>query len=357
MKQRPDGLYQSSIVIGHENGKPIKKYVYGKNPKEVTKKITKIRVELEKGVNIAKQGDTFRIWAEKWESIKYDDIGYNTVNMYKASLKSILPIIGDTKISELKLFDLQKLINDKFKQGAAKQTLRVIRMTISQILQMAVKNDVIHKNICEDLTIPSNAITNTKIILTDKQVATLNELEYEAKAFVLTMLYTGIRRGEALALTSKDINFDTNIITINKAIAFKGNSSILKYPKTKSGVRTIPIPDMLLKVLQGSTKADEQEPIFYTPKGTTITQDQYKQLWKRFIEETGINITAHQLRHTYATFLYNSDIDAKQAQELLGHSDIKTTLEIYTHLQEKNKTDALNKLNKFLKGEKDVDKP
>lgn len=350
IKEKKPNLIKRSIVIGHEGKKAIRKYVYGHSEKEVLKKITKIRVEFEKGLNIAKQGDTFKMWAKKWESIKYDDLGYNTINMYKAALNSINPIIGDIKLSELKLFDIQTLVNNLYKKGKAKQTLKVIRMTISQILQMAVKNDIILRNICDDVTIPAKAPASTKEILTQDEIEILNKLDYQLKPLVLTMLYTGVRRGEALALTWEDINISNKLVSVNKAIAFQGNSSHIKTPKTFASIRTIPIPDMLIDVFKGSVTNDISSPIFYTRRDRTITQENYKRVWKQFQNETGIKITAHQLRHTYITMLYNAGIDAKQAQQLSGHADIKTLLSIYTHLQEKNKIDALNKLNLYLKG-------
>ena len=158
------------------------------------------------------------------------------------------------------------------------------------------------------------------------------------------MLYTGIRRGEALALTYEDIDWENELININKSLYHKHNLPEIKSPKTESGVRSIP----LLKPLKDVLDPNKTGIIFANDSGDYLKASQVETKLKWYRRETGILCSPHQLRHEYATLLHEADIVDKDAQELLGHSQISTTKDIYMHITPRRLKQTAAKLNEFL---------
>lgn len=162
------------------------------------------------------------------------------------------------------------------------------------------------------------------------------------------MMYTGLRRGELCALQWKDIDFENKLIHISKSISFVNNRPRLKPPKTKTGIRSIPLLDAISEYLNPAGHKPEH---FIFGGAEPFSETMIKRRWNHYISLTELNITQHQLRHTFATLLYKSGIDVKTAQSILGHADIETTLGRYTHIEQTLKVQniASNKLNEYIK--------
>jgi integrase len=184
----------------------------------------------------------------------------------------------------------------------------------------------------------------------------------------MLMLYCGLRRGEIIALTWGDINIKERQIFVSKSATFNKNASSLKEPKSKAGKRIVPIPDIVLPCLQENAK----RPLLVCPSqsGMLMTHAAFKRAWESYLHFLNIkaggrdasrshpkvqfiaNITPHMLRHTYATMLYDAGVDVKSAQKFLGHAEVTTTLQIYTHLSEEKEQTAIDALNNHLNDEK-----
>ena len=268
----------------------------------------------------------------------------------------------------MQLFQIQQVIdklaiqNPTTKKPTAKKTLNDIKITAKQIFEFAIVNRVIDYNPANAITIPQKSPQNERRALTDEEIKRIEETPHKAQRASMIMLYSGLRRGELLALKWNDINFKENSISINKAIEFINGKPNIKTTKTTAGNRIIPMPQKLVDFLQS-----EQKTSIYVcdNKGGMHTQQSWRCLWDTYILDldvkygnatlikkdgtvrkktskydkylTGITIdrfTPHYLRHTYATMLYKAGVDVLTAKYLLGHSDIKTTLGIYTHLED-----------------------
>lgn len=166
-----------------------------------------------------------------------------------------------------------------------------------------------------------------------------NELE---RAVVYTMFYTGARIGEVRGLTWKDINLKNNNITINKQVTSKvpGAGPLVILPKTKSSIRTIQIPNILVEVLSDWYKSrlklggfNDSWQVF----GDTgfITENKIRRFVRRMADDAGTPyITLHEFRHSYVSLLHSKNIDPKIIQAQAGHSSVNITLDVYTHLEE-----------------------
>ena len=202
----------------------------------------------------------------------------------------------------------------------------------------------------------------------EKAILEKTKLTQRERVFVDLLYYTGVRRGEALALTVKDVDFKNRRLIINKNLVIKDGESHLKNsPKTNAGNRSIPLPAKLLSELQEYIAHAKNIYLFTMKSGEPMTKSSFRRFWYNILDKMNVaaggdefsrsdtairliakDVTPHIFRHTYATNLYYAGIDVKTAQRLLGHSSIQVTLEIYTHLDaEVSISNTEDKLNSY----------
>lgn len=201
-------------------------------------------------------------------------------------------------------------------------------------------------------------------ILTDSEKSAIKYCKengiFTLKEIVLldTLFCTGMRPGEVLALTQSDVDYRNRQISVSKALTWKGGKT-LKAPKSNSGFRTIDVPSWYINEIKEYSQSLNSLYLFSGANGDLISQTTYKTLWHNIYQKINIqlggtkdsyysgkmqhqgihatDLTPYVFRHNYATMLYYAGVDLKEAQRLLGHSSIKITLEVYTHLaSEKN---------------------
>lgn len=327
MKKRPDGRYVRSVTI---NGK--RKMFYSSEPteKKAERDIMRQMVAFEAKQEEEARGKTFEEVADGWEEEHYKHLQWQTEHRYKSLVAHLNDRFGDSYIreittKEIELFFIQyaKLYSNK----STKDQMNIAKM----IFKYAMINEYIDKNPIEYLSAPKGIQGKPRKALTDDEIQIVeNNILKDFGLLAYFLLYTGMRKGEALALTYGDIDFKNNIIRINKSVEHHGNKPFLKPPKTEAGNREIPLLKNVKAVLSAKHKKDE---IIFSQDGKYMSKSHFDKNWKLYCEATGLNITAHQLRHTFATLLFEWDIDVKDCQNLLGHSDIATTRNIYTHVR------------------------
>lgn len=380
MKKRADGRYKRSILIGYtDEGREKRKYVYGTSKKEVEQKIAEIRMQLERGVYIEDKNLTVGEWADKWLDTYKTGVQYNTFEMYAHIINLyIKPEVGNLPLTKLKTHHIQNIIN-KYAAKGLTRTLQQIKLTMNQIIKQAINNDLLYKNVAENVILPQidsrpkRSLTNDEKKLLEKADFTIKE-----KAFVYLLLYSGLRRGEALALTRNDIDFEKNVIRVNKTIIYKGNNAEIKNsPKTDAGNREIPILSNLKSILRDYIQSIQTIYSFTQNNGEIMSKSSFRRFWDGIMDKLNTaaggrnyisrnkgenkviaisqDITPHTFRHTYATMLYYAGVDIKTAQYLLGHSSIKVTMDIYTHIDKSQVKNTVSKLELFLNENKKIE--
>lgn len=326
--------YQKKVNI-IENGKEVRKTVYGKTRKELAKKL----IALEEAQN---KVYTFAYLAEMWEDSHFQTISYGTQVCYTPSLKRAISALGDRKITDITAKDINAVLITLKNQRFSKKTIATQKTVFNLIFNFAIVNDMAKYNPATAVTLPRNLPQKKRELPDDKDITKVIESVNEPFGlFAFLLLYTGLRRGEALALNWEDIDFEKRTITVNKSIFFEHNRAVLRnHTKTQAGMRTVILVDPLSEEL---IKRKSKGSIFNIQSETS-----YRHKWYAYKKATGINFTPHQLRHNYATILYYSGIDAKAAQTLLGHSDISVTQNIYTHIRQNEMQNVSDKLNSYL---------
>lgn len=355
-KQRKDGRYYTLVSTGKHkpNGKPIRIPVYGTSSRDLERKVAAIQTDLDRGTYAFDKNITLGKYANLWlEAHKKGTVSHATEKNYYYTINKHFDLIEDIKLQDLTKTNIMVQIN---KPENTPEIKKHIIMTIKQILETAIDDGLVYRNVARSIKAPA-APTKEKRALTPAEKVAIKKCDFTPmeKVYVDILYCCGLRRGELLALQRQDVDFITGNININKSLSFSGGSNI-KEPKSKAGRRAVPMPDWLAEELKAYIKTIDSMYLFHSQTGALISESTAKRMWNSIFNkinvamggtadiykqgvliEEGIHatdITPHIFRHNYATMLFYSGMDLKEAQRLLGHSSIKITLEIYTHLME-----------------------
>ncbi len=341
MKKRKDGLYQLTETI-EIYGKKHRKTFYGKTIPEAKKKRDEfLRSRDPQEITFE---DAFKLF-KKIEEPRISEAAFNTKTERIKMFSAIFPVKLNAVTPQMIAVEINKLAvkNPKTHKPTAKRTLTRYLAAVSNVYEFAISERLTQYNPTKYVRIPSNAPqTDREALLPLEYNLILSHTENDYLAPQI-MILCGLRRGELTALTYGDIS---DVINVNKSYDFK--SDTIKLPKTKSGIRQVPIPDKLKNILLELKEKHNSTDYVINNGGKQYTEASWLNLRKRLVKSLGFNFTWHQLRHTYATILYDSGVDVLSAQKFLGHSDVKVTLGIYTSLSEKRQEKSIENLNKFL---------
>lgn len=327
MTKREDGLWQQTITV-EERGRKKKKYFYGRTKREV---LDKIRNYKEK----ADAGPTFEEVVDEWWEKHEKEIAYNTAKPYRPALKRAIEELGQIRIKELRPVDINKFIEDFISEtDAAQKTARTQLTVINQPCKYAVGKGYIDSNPCRDISIPKGLKKEPREIASDKDIAIVKKSrDCTFGDFAYWTIYTGLRRGELMGLKWEDIDLKERTISVRRSIYHDNHGTPhIKEPKTEAGIRTVPILDALYATIDKRRK--KRGWVFPAPDGGLLRSGQIEWQLKLYKRESGIKSTPHQMRHAYATMLFDAGVDVKDAQALLGHAQESTTRDIYTHIRE-----------------------
>lgn len=332
MKKRADGLYQKQVTIETSEGKKRISF-YGKSPAEINKKVLAYKGEVKKG-------PTFATVAESWWESHEKTLEHNTIHGYKAAIEESKSFFKDVRIAEITPRDINSYIAQYVAKDFAQKTVSTKLQIVRQVLNYAVVDGLIPYNVALSVKIPKKLKKTKRFGATPEEIAAIKNSDSLIAAIAI---YTGARRGELLSLKYEDIDFANKEVSINKSLCYINNRPHIKKPKSEAGVRKVPLITELEALLPRNKKGH----IFAGEDGLLLTDKQARKLWDSTRKEIGITATLHQLRHSYATRLYELNVDVKSAQYLLGHSDISTTQNIYTHITEEKRKQNIEKLQGF----------
>lgn len=326
-----------------------KKYeVYAKTEEEAIGKLAVLKDQLRRGVKTTRDNITVTDWFEDWLDLYKKPAGLTqkSLSMYTEKFNGyIKPRIGPMKLSDVTEVHLQRILNSQ--EGKSFSHVSKIRLVMKGMFSRAYSSHMIPWDPSVQLTIPATQKGSRRSLTEEERTHVLAVAEdHWAGLWILLTLYTGIRNGEAAALQWKDVDFKANEIRIHKAL--ESGSQAVKGPKTASGHRDIPIHPDLLPALRASQKGPN-DPVLTNTRGTAMTADGMQRAWHSFLRALDIHmgakvyrnqivesmvspdLTPYCLRHTFCTDLQRAGVPINVAKELMGHSDITVTANIYTH--------------------------
>lgn len=329
----PDGTYR---------------WVQGKTHDELNDAIVRVYVEsgrIAEFMNVStptpRKRTNFKELGEKWFTTYKSGLKEMSKRDYRYQLDKLLyPTFADTFIQDIKLTDIQQFLNDH--PGTAKSTLRKSIIVLDQMFHLAIRDELTDTNPVDKklLKYPSDTVQERNALepdVFDSIIAQIPRLTRENDRRMLALFcFTGMRRGEIAGLKWTDIDTDKNIITVQRNVTYPGNEPVIGTPKSKKGYRAIPLDPRLLQYL-GEFGGDE----FIFGGDAPLTRSAFMSIFHHI--GTIVNLhgaSCHIFRHTYATTMNNAGVDPKTLQSIMGHADIATTMNIYTHTNNGNIQDA-----------------
>ncbi|EQK05182.1 TPA: site-specific integrase [Clostridioides difficile] len=288
---------------------------------------------------------------------------YNTQESYRINIeKHIKPKLGVYKVKALTPAILQNFINKKYKEDYSQSTLQVLKAILHRSLKSAVyPYKHIRENPMQYVSIPK---TKTKTETKKVKTITLEEFNQTLNIFpqdsfqrivLLIGFYTGMRRGEIIALTWDDIDLDNKTITVKHTLIKKKNGMFeLSQPKTESSCRTIFTGDTLVRALKEHKLYQKKMKLkygeFYFDSDWVCTKENGQQVTihtmdtivRQIREALNNDFHFHCLRHTHATLLLENGANIKDIQNRLGHSQLSTTMDTYSHVTDKMKNETVD---------------
>jgi integrase len=374
IRQRKDGTWEARYTLGRDpgTGKQVQKSVYGKTQGEVLKKIQGVQADLNSGIYAEPSRLTVGAWLDVWISEYPGNIKARTLNEYKGVLEyRIKPGLGKVKLSALNTHTIQRFYNDclrgsRDKKPISPKTTKNIHGILHKALEQAVDLGYIRINPADKCKLPR--IEKPEIYpLDDNQIAVfLDEIQgHKFELVYLIDLFTGMRQGEILGLSWRQVDFKNGTLLIDQQIQLdKGQYKIV--PVKNDRVRKITPAPYIIQLLR-KRKADQasdqlkagtawENPwrlVFTNELGTHLARQTVYGNFKKVVKRMGIGETRfHDLRHSYAIASLQSGDDIKTLQENLGHHTAGFTLDVYGHVSERMKQESASRMEQFIKSVK-----
>ena len=334
--------------------------VRAKTEAEAIEKLAILKDQLKRGERSDGENMTVSAWFAEWLEIYKQPAGLTekSLAMYQEKFDNyIRPAIGPMKLKDVTEATLQRILNQQ--AGKSFSHVSKLRLVMRAIFSRAHASHMIRWDPSIALTLPSTK-KGVRRSLTDEERTQLLALaeDHRGGLWVLTMLYTGMRPGETAVLQWKDVDFSADEIHVYKSL--ESGSEAVKGPKTASGHRDIPMHPELRKRLLAA-QGEPFDRVFVTARGRPFNANAMSRLWHSFARELDIRmgaklyrnqiveskidgLTPYCLRHTFCTDLQRAGVPINVAKELMGHSDISVTANIYTHRDQKTLHDNIKKL-------------
>lgn len=368
--------YEFSVYLGVDplTGKQKRTTRRGfKTQKEAELALARIKLDVANGTYHQERAETYQevyeLWLQYYEQNVAESTFVKTTRIFK---NHILPKMGAYKIEKINVDVCQKHV---YEWAGKLKKFRTVKSYAALVLDFAIKRGYLQSNPFALVDMPTNA--SKKAIINSEEKAENfytreqlieflscleKESNYKAYAFFRLLAFSGIRKGEAFALTWNDLTFSTNEIRINKALS-RGKNNRLYVKATKTGdSRTIKMDENTMAVLKEWKKNQKQDylmlgyntmqpnQLVFSNEKNEFLQPTKSRKWilhvqKKYNLDT---ITTHGLRHTHCSLLFEAGASLKEVQDRLGHSDVQTTMNIYAHVTKKAREEAIMKFASYI---------
>ena len=421
--QKRGDAYSIRVCVGRDvYGKQIWKTTTftppaGLTPKKRQKAVEVFAVEFEQKCRNGKLLDgekiTLKDFIERWRSERAEqELQPGTLDKYNDAINHfILPALGHLKLTEIKPHSINKFLVDLTKDGCrhdgkpggySKGTIHKISNVLSSILRTATEWEVIERNPCDPVRVKAEDTADKIKFFTPQQTAVFldyiehpftihtrghsrvddtgkpytvgdytstKELPTQLKVLFTLAIYSGLRKGEILALKWEDVDFENNTVAVTKAAAMVKGEQIVKVPKTRNSYRVVSIPhsvtEKLRKLQLEQTRYRLSVGDYWQGEGWIFTQDDgrmmnystpYKSLQDILSHYNADKaesdklpmIPFHGLRHTTATLQIAAGTDVRTVSSIMGHRETSTTMNIYAHNLKTAEQEAVNRVEEMI---------
>lgn len=328
------------------NGKKFE--ATGKTEREAYMKLAEKLEAAKRGENTISGDMTVDAWFHKWKTTYKDPKGLTpkSLGMYDEKYNGYIGcVIGKMKLKDVQEVHLQSILNGQ--AGRSDSHVKKLRMVMRGMFKRARQTRLIQHDPSELLELPATVKGERRSLTEVEREAVLSVAkDHRYGLWIMTLLYTGMRPGESAALVWDDIDFEKNEIHVRTAK--ESGRKVVKTTKTAAGTRDIPIHSALRQRLL-EAKKDGKDFVFPGYSGKIMDDQAIRRRWLAFRRDMDIymgakvyrnkitesviadDLVLYCLRHTFCTDLQDAGVPLNVAKDLMGHADIQTTANIYTH--------------------------
>jgi integrase len=346
--KRADGRWAAAINLGYQDGKLKRKAFYGETREEVRGKLVAALSDQQKGLPVLTERQTLAQFLDKWlADVSRPSVRPKTYRFYCDHIRlHIKPALGKKRLEKLTPADVQHFVNNKLKSGLSPQSIRHIIATLRAALSIAVKWQLVYRNVAALVTLPRLQKQEMKIFTPEQAKAFLEYVRgHRLEALFIMALTLGLRRGELLGLHWSDVDFDAATLRVNYALQrFDGKLHLVE-PKTEKSRRVLPLPSLLIDALRIHRTRQLEERlalgsnwqesgfVFASTIGTPMEPRNLNRTFDALLENAKLpKIRFHDMRHSCATMLLSQGVPQRTLMEILGHSQISLTMNTYSHV-------------------------
>jgi integrase len=365
-QRKSDGRRVASVDLGYVNGKRKRLIAYRDTRREAAAALDDLKRQARSHARETPEIRTVGQYLAHWlDSVVTKTLAPKTVESYRGAIENhILPVIGAKRLTKLEYIDVQRMLDlVAAKETAGPRTVQNVRAVLSAAFNDGIKKGMVASNPAEHTTI-ARVIPKERSALTVDQASRLfNEVaadRFEA-LYMIAAVY-GLRRGECLGLRWSDIDMDAREIRVRQQVILVNNRPTITQLKTRASRRTLPLLDDIEAALERRRERQQEERllagrdwqeydlIFASMVGTPYQPANLQKKWHTYLELAGLpDVPFHSLRHTAASFLVALNVHPRHAMEILGHTNMKTTMEIYSHAQQAGMREALESVENVLR--------
>jgi len=351
--QRKDGRWMGRYYVTLPDGTKKRQQIISKDQQTVVEKLREEMVMADRGTPVFRDNRTVGEYLEYWlTNISAPRVRPNTQEVRAGAVRrDVIAQIGHYQLYALKPMHVNQMIMQLRAKGKSSHTQKRAKQLLSSALKDAVRMEIVNRNVAELVDTPKHVYKERNVWSMAQVQQFLNytkSVSHRYYPLFELLFYYGMRRGEVLGLRWQDIDFDRGSISIRQTLAEVNHKPVFNKPKTRASERDLPlipkIQETLALYLLTSPKYGD-DLLFHSEWGNPVDPRSLLDSFNLLSKKAGLpRICLHEIRHTVATMLKDSGVTPKDAQVILGHSDITTTLQIYTHSSHENKLDAMNAL-------------
>lgn len=367
--RRKDGRWAAALSLGYQGGKRRRRSFYGKTRAEVARKLQEAQRTIGDGGILPGEQQTVETLLETWlKDSAAQKVRPRTLQRYQEIARlHITPALGSIKLNKLGPAHVEAMLNEALAEGASARSLAQWRAVLRRALNVAMRWGWVNRNAAALAEPPRTGDYTVRALTSSDAQDLLSAVKGDRlEALFQVGLALGLRQGETLGLTWEDIDLDAGTLSVRRTLQRVRREWVFSEPKTAKSRRTVPLPEPVARALREHRNRQLEERlrvgpgweggkwgdlVFPDELGRPLSGFHVLRRFRSLLKLAGLpRMRYHDLRHGAASLMAAQGVPARIAMELLGHSQIATTMNVYTHVTPQDQREASAKVSEAIGG-------